>query len=51
MPTPDASQLDVQVVKYGFNFLQLIETMLGYTRQFFDVVLNITTDPALFFCF
>jgi hypothetical protein len=25
------------VVEYGFDFLQLIESVLSYARQFFDV--------------
>ena len=41
------TQLYVEIVQYGLYLLQLVEAMLGYARQFFDVGFYVATDPAL----
>jgi hypothetical protein len=35
------------VVEYGFDFLQLIESVFGYARQFFDVSFNQACDTHI----
>jgi hypothetical protein len=47
MPAAYFPELYVEIVEYGLDLLQLIESMLSYTRELFDIELNISTDATI----